>query len=151
MRQRLEPQSRWRAAWVLIVADEITSPNLKRVHPDPLGGEVNQSFRDRACNRMPHAAILAGDVLVLENDAGSRPVIFRGVRSTDQIDDLIGFDGAGARIHRIGADAGDVVDLECVDRAVLADTDTRLADVIARVNVRIEAFDPIRDKLDRAA
>ena len=74
--------------------------------------------RDR--DRMADRAVLAHHVLVLEHDARLRAVVRAGVRAAGQVDDLVGLDAAGARIDRIGADAGEIVDLEGGDGAVLA-------------------------------
>ena len=100
---------------------------------------------------MADAAILAHHVLVLEHDAGPRAIVLRDVGAADQVDDLVRLDGAGARIHRIGTDAGEIVDLERDDRAVALDPDPALAAMVAGVNVGVEAFDPVGDKLDRPA
>ena len=96
---------------------------------------------------MADAAILAHHVLVLEHDAGPRAIIPGDVGSADQVDDLVGLDGAGARIHRIGTDAGEIVDLECRDRAVALDADPPPAAMVAGVNIGVEAFDPVGDDI----
>ena len=98
---------------------------------------------------MADASILAHDIFVLEHDAGSRAIIPGGILAADQIDDLVGFDRAGARIHRIRPDAGEIVDLERRDGAVALDADPPLAAVIAGMNVGVEAFDPVGDVFDR--
>ena len=100
---------------------------------------------------MADGAILAHHVLVLEHDAGPRAIIFGHIGAANQVDDLVGFDGAGARIHRIGTDAGEIVDLERHDRAVALDADPPLAAMVAGVNIGIEAFDPVGDEFDRPA
>ncbi len=100
---------------------------------------------------MADRAILAHHVLVLEHDAGARAIVLRHIRAANEVDDLVGFDGAGARIHRIGTDAGEIVDLERRDGAVALDADPSLAAMIAGVNVGVEAFDPVGDEFDRPA
>ena len=100
---------------------------------------------------MTDGAILAHHVFVLEHDAGAGAIVLRRVGTADQIDDLVGLDGAGARIHRIGADAGEIVDLERRDGAVALDADPALAAMVAGMNVGIEAFDPVGDEFDRPA
>src|SRR5260370_26401311 len=52
-----------------------------------------------------------------------RSIVFGHIRPTHQIDDLVRLNRAGARIHRIGTDAGEIVDLECHDRPVALDAD----------------------------
>ncbi len=98
---------------------------------------------------MADGAVLAHDVLVLEHDAGAGAVIRAGVRAADQIDDLVGLDAAGARIDRIGADAGQVVDLERGDGAVVRDADLRLDAMVAGVDVGDEALEAVGDEFDR--
>ncbi len=55
----------------------------------------------------------------------------------------------GARIDRIGADAGEVVDLPGGDGAVVLHADLGLDAVVAGVDVGDEALDPVGDELDR--
>ena len=100
---------------------------------------------------MAHRAVLAGDVLVLEHDARPRPVIWSRIRTTDEIDDLVCLDRAGAWIHRVRSNPREIIDREGLDGAITVHGDTPLADVIAGVNVRIEALDPIGDELDGPA
>ena len=98
---------------------------------------------------MTDGAILAHHVFILENDARAGAIILRHVRTANKIDDLIRLDGAGARIHRIGADAREIVDFERRDRSVALDTDPSFAAVIAGMNIGIEAFGPVGDVLNR--
>ena len=100
---------------------------------------------------MADRAVLAHHVFVLEHDAGPRAIILRRIGTADEIDDLVGLDGAGARIHRIGTDAGEIVDLERRDGAVALDADLALAAMIAGMNIGIEALDPVGDEFDRPA
>ena len=100
---------------------------------------------------MADRAVLAHDVLVLEHHARPRAIVLAGVGTADEIDDLVGLDRAGARIHRIGSDAGEIVDLERGDGAVALDADLALAAMIAGVDVGVETLDPVGDELDRPA
>ena len=98
---------------------------------------------------MADGAVLAHHVLVLEHDAGPRAIILGHIGAADEIDDLIGLDRAGARIHRIGSDAGEIVDLERRDGAIALDADLSLAAMVAGMNVGVEALDPVGDEFDR--
>ena len=98
---------------------------------------------------MTDGAVLAHDILILEDDAGAGAVIRTGVRAADQIDDLVRLDAARSRIDRIRSDAGQIVDLERGDRAVLLDADFRFDAMIARMNVGDEAFETVGDEFDR--
>ena len=98
---------------------------------------------------MADRAVLAHHILVLEHDPRPRAIILVGVGAADEIDDLVGLDRAGARIHRIGSDAGEIVDLERGDGAVALDADLALAAVIAGMDIGIETLDPVGDELDR--
>ena len=113
------------------------------------GGKLDQALGHRGRDRMTDGAVLAHDILVLKDDAGAGAIIRAGVRTADQIDDLIGFDAAGARIHRIGTDAGQIVDREGGDGAVALDADLGVDAVIAGVNVGDETFEPVGDEFDR--
>src|SRR5580692_8257395 len=100
---------------------------------------------------MADRAILAHDVLVLENDAGAGAIILGHIGATDQIDDLVGLDRAGARIHRIGTDAREIVDLERRNDPIAPDTDPPPTAMVAGMNIGIEAFNPVGDELYRPA
>ena len=132
-----------------IVGDQVLLAHLDRVHADLRRGEIDQAFGHRDRDRMPDRAVLAHDVLVLEHHARAGAVVRAGIGPAGEVDDLIGLDAAGARIDRIGADAGEVVDLEGGDGAVLPDADLALHAMVARVNVGDEAFQPVGDELDR--
>ena len=98
---------------------------------------------------MPDRAVLAHHVLVEEHHAGARPVIVERVGPADHVDDLVGLDRAGPGIHRIRADAGQVVDLHRQDAAVLRHRDLGVDAVVAGVDVGEERFQPVGDELDR--
>ena len=150
VRQQLELEARGRLCRIGIVGNEIAAAQLERVHADLGGGELDQAFGHRDRDRMADRAVLAHHVLVLEHDARLRAVVRAFVRAADQIDDLVGLDAAGARIDGVGADPGQVVDLEGSDGAVLADADLGLDAMIARMDVGDEAFDAVGDELHRA-
>jgi len=98
---------------------------------------------------MPDGAVLAHHVLVLKDDAGAGAIIGTGIGAADQIDDLVGLDAAGARIHGIRPDPGQIVDRKSRDRAVALDADLGVDAMIAGVDVGDEAFQPIGDEFDR--
>src|SRR6267142_5766275 len=98
---------------------------------------------------MANGAVLAHHVLVLEHDAGPGTIVPGHIGTTDEIDDLIGLDRTGARIHRIGSDPREIVDLECRNSAIALDTDPSLAAMVAGMNIGIEALDPVGDEFDR--
>ena len=98
---------------------------------------------------MADGAVLAHDVLVLEHDAGAGAVVRAGIGPAGEVDDLVGLDAGRARIDRVGADAGEVVDLPGGDGAVALDADLRLDAMVAGVDVGDEALDAVGDELDR--
>ena len=98
---------------------------------------------------MANGAVLAHHVLVLKHDAGPGTIILGHIGAADEIDDLIGLDRAGARVHRIGPDPREIVDLECRDGAIALDADLSLAAMVAGMNVGVEALDPVGDEFDR--
>src|SRR5262249_61729849 len=100
-------------------------PDLQRVHADPGRGELDQPFSDRSRDRMADGAILAHDIFVLEHDAGAGAVVRTRVGAAGQVDDLVRLDARGARIDRVGADAGEIVDLRGGDGAVALDVQLR--------------------------
>ena len=149
VRQLLEFEARGRLCRIGVVGDEIAAAHLERVHADFGGGEIDQPFGHRHRDRMADRAVLAHDVLVLEHHARLRAIVRAGVRAAGEVDDLVGLDAAGARIDRIGADAGQIVDLEGGDGAVLADADLGLDAVVAGMDVGDEAFDAVGDEFHR--
>ncbi len=134
-----------------VVGNEIAAAQLQRVHVDTCRRELDQALGDVGRDRMADRAVLAHHVLVLEHDAGVGAVVRAGVGTADEIDDLVRLDAAGARIDGVGADAGEIVDLESRDGAVAGHADLRLDAVVARMDVGDEALEAIGDELDRAA
>ncbi len=100
---------------------------------------------------MADGAVLAHHVAIGEGDAGAGAIVWRLIGTADEIDDLIGFDRAGARIHRIGADRRQIVDLEGEDVALPVDGDAALAAMVAGVNVGEKALDAVGDVFDGTA
>ncbi len=99
---------------------------------------------------MADGAVLAHDILIGEDDARLRAIVRAGVGAADEAHHLVRLDAARARVDGVGADAGEVVDLEGGDGAVVLDADLRLDAVVARMDVGDEAFQPVGDELDRA-
>src|ERR1700754_1599499 len=97
---------------------------------------------------MADRAVLAHDILVLEHHPRPRAIVLAGVGPADEVDDLVGFDRAGARIHRIGPDAGEIIDLERVDAAVALYADLALAEMIPGMDVSVKTLDAVGDELD---
>src|SRR6266545_879435 len=77
-------------------------------------------------------------------------VVRAGVGPAGEVDDLVRLDARGARIDRVGADAGEVVDLPRRDGAVVLDADLRLHAVVARVDVGDKTLDPVGHELHRS-
>src|SRR6516225_10632608 len=102
-----------------VVRNEVAPPYFQRIHADPGGGELDQSLSHRSRNGVADGTVLAHDILVLEHHARAGAIVWAGIRTAGEIDDLIGFDAGGARIDRIGADAGEVIDLPGGDGAVI--------------------------------
>ena len=146
MRQRLELDAGRSLRGMRVVGNEIAPPDLQRVHADPLRRHLDQAFGHGSRDRMADRAVLAHYVLVLEHDAGARLVVAAGVGPAGQVHHLVRLDARGARIDRIGADAGEVVDLPGRDGAVLLDADPGLHAMVARMNVGDEALDPVGDE-----
>ncbi len=149
VRELFELDAGWPGARIAVVRNEIAPPDLDRVHADARRRHLDQILGDRGRDRMADRAVLAHDIFVLEDHAGAGAVVRAFVRAAHQIDDLVGLDARRARIDRVGADAGEVVDLERRDGAVALDADLGVDAVVARVDVGDEAFQPVGDELDR--
>ncbi len=149
VREFLELDARRAGRRIGVVGKQIAPPQLRRVHADLRRRQFDQALGDGSRDRMADGAVLAHHVLVLEHHAGAGAVVRAGVGSADQIDHLVRLDAAGARIHRIRADPGQIVDLESGNDAVALDAHLRLDAVVAGVNVGDEALETIGDELDR--
>ena len=148
MRELLELDARRAGGRIGVVGNEIAAPHLQRVHADAGRRELDQAFGDMGRDRMADGAVLAHHVLVLEDDAGLGAVVRTGVGAADEVHDLVRLDAAGARIDRIGADAGEVVDLPGGDGAGAGDADPRFDAMVAGMNVGDEALQAVGDELD---
>ena len=71
------------------------------------------------------------------------------IGAAGEVHDLVCFDPRGARIHGIRPNAGEIVDLQRGNCAVLFDADFCLYAVIPRVDVRDKALDAVCNELDR--
>ena len=149
MRQLLELDAGRPGAGIGVVGNEIAPPDLQRVHADLRRREIDQPLGDRGRDRMADGAVLAHHVLVLEHDARPRAIVRAGVGPAGEVDDLVRLDAGRARIDRIGADAGEIVDLPGGDGAVVPDADLRLHAVIAGMDVGDEALEPVGDEFHR--
>ena len=149
MRQAFEFQPGGAGGRIGVVGKQIAPPQLDGIHADFRRRQLDEPFGHRDRDRMADGAVLAHHILILEHDAGAGAVIRAGVRPAGEIDDLVGLDAAGARIDRIGSDAGQIVDLEGGDRAVALDADLGFDAMIARMNVGDEAFEAVGDEFDR--
>ena len=149
MRQLLEFQPDCGCARIGVVGKQVAPAQLERVHADLGGGELDQPFGHRHRDRVADGAVLAHHIFVLEHHARQRAVVRAGVGPAHQVDDLVGLDAGSARIDRIGADAGQVVDLEGGDGAVALDADLGLDAVVAGVDVGDEALDAVGDEFHR--
>ena len=98
---------------------------------------------------MADGAVLAHHILVLEHHARLGAVIGEVVGPAGEVDHLIGLDPGGARVDRVGSDAGEVVDLEGGDGAVFRHADLRLDAMVAGVNVGDETLDAVGDEFHR--
>ena len=135
VRQLLEFQPGGAGGRIFVVGKQIAPAQLGRVHADLRRRKFDQAFGDRGRDRVADRAVLAHHVLVLKDDARAGAVVRARIGAADQAHDLIGLDAAGARIDRIGPDAGQVVDRESRDRAVVFDADLSLDAMIAGVDV----------------
>src|ERR1700730_7791627 len=80
------------------------------------------------------------------NTTRARPGVRAGVRPAHEIHDLVCFDAAGARVDRIGPDAGEVVDFPGRDGAVALYANAGVHPMVARMNVGDEVFQPISNE-----
>jgi hypothetical protein len=106
MAQPFELHAGRRAARVAAVLHQVAAAELDGVEAEGAGGQIDQALRYGGGNRMPDGAILAGRRLVLEHHRGLGAEVGEVIGAADQVDDLVALHGAGARIHRIRADAG---------------------------------------------
>src|ERR1700739_3403531 len=112
MRQLLELQPRGGRTGIAFVRYEVTPAYFDGVQSDSQRGQIHEPFRHGARDRMPNRPVLTHYILVLEHDPGTRTIVAGRIGTADEVDDLVGFDRTGARVHRIGTDTGEIVDLE---------------------------------------
>ena len=151
MRQDLELHAGRARAGVGVVGNHVLPPEFGRVHAELLRGEVDDALGQRHCDRVADRAVLAGDVLVGEDDVQLRPVVLVLVGAAGQVDHLVALDAAGARVDRVGADGREVVEVEGEDLAGLGGRQAHLDLVLPRMDVGEERLHPVRHELDRPA
>ena len=149
VRELLELDAGRRSGWIRIVAHEVAAADFHRVHADLHRREIDKPLRHRDRNRMANGAVLTHHIFILHHDRALAAIVLAGVRRGREVDDLIGLDAAGARINRIGSDAGEIVDFPRGNRAVLFHADLCFDAMVARMNVSDETFQPVGNELDR--
>ena len=149
VRQLLEFEPGGRLRRIGVVGDQIAPTHFQRVHADLGGGQFDEALGHRHRQRMADGAVLAHNILIGEHHARLGAIIRAGVGPADQVDHLVGLDAAGARIDRVGTDAGEVVDLEGGDGAVALDADLGLDAVVAGMDIGDETLDAVGDELHR--
>ncbi len=151
VREALELDARRERIGVRVVGDEVPAPEVRRVHAELRRGEIDDPLGERGGNRVADRAVLAGHVLVGEDDVQLRAVLPVRVRPAGQVDHLVALDPAGARVDRVRPDCGQVVEVEREDLPVLAACEPHLRAVLARMNVGEEGLEPVGNELHRAA
>ena len=99
---------------------------------------------------MPHSAILARQVFVGEHHVKFGAILLMFVWPAGEIDDLIAFDAAGARIDGVGADAGEIIQIKRKNFSRLGAGHAQFYFVFARVNVGEKGFQAVGDEFHRA-
>ena len=150
MRQNFELDAGGAGVGVGVVGHHIAFSEFERIHAQLLRRQIHQTFGHSTGDRMTDAAILAGRCFVLEDHIQVRSIGLVPVRPTYQVDHLVTFDGAGARKHRIRADAGQVVDFKGQDLTVSAGGNAALDPMFAGVNVADERLQPVGHEFHRA-
>ncbi len=148
MREALELHAGGRGARVGAVAHQVASPKLHGVEARRLGGEVGEALRHGRGDGVADGAVLAGRRLVLQHHRGLGAEVGEVIGTADKVDDLVALDGTRARIDGIGADAGQVVDVDGGDAAIRVDGHAPLDAVVARMDIAGEALEPVGDELD---
>src|SRR6266516_7718491 len=143
VRQRLELDPGWTGGRMRVVWDQIATPDFQRVHADLGGGQLNQPLGDRGRNRMADRTILAHDILVLKHDPRTGAVVGADVRPPGEVDDLVRLDARRARVNRVRADAGEIIDFPGGDGTVVLDADLGFDAMIAGMDFGDEALDAI--------
>ncbi len=149
VREPLELHAGGRGARVGAVGHQIAAAELHRVEAGSFCGEVHQALGDGRGDGVADGAVLAGRRLVLQHHRGLGAVVGEVVGAADQVHHLVAFHRAGARIDRIGADAGQVVDVDGGDAALGVYAHAALDAVVAGVDVGGEALQPVGDELHR--
>ena len=100
---------------------------------------------------MADRAVLAGDVLVREHHIRAALVLLVLVGAAGEVDHLVAFDAAGARVDRVRADRGQVVQLERENFPCLCASQANACAMLARVDVREKRLEPVGEEFHRPA
>ena len=151
MRQALELHAGGRGAGVAAVRHQVAAAEVDRIEAERLGGEVDEAFGDGGGDGVADGAVLAGGRLVLRHHRGPGAVIGKVVGPADQIDDLVALHRTRPGIDRVGADTGQIVDVDRGDAPLRVDRHAPGDAVVAGVDVGRKTLQPVGDELDRAA
>ncbi len=151
VRQALKGDAAGTVGRVVVIGDQVRATNIHRVNAQRARTLIHEAFRNREGDRMADRAVLAHHVLVLEHDARLGPVVLMLVGPAREVQDLVGLHRAGARIHGVRADAGQVIEFHGRDLALGIEGHLAVHPVHSRMDVGQERFQPVGGVLHRAA
>ena len=132
------------------LAAEVAAAKFGRIHFGGARANVDQRLDRAARERLADAAVGPGGGLVLPGDAQPAAIRADVVRRSGEEQHLQPFEDARARIGRVRAGLGEIVERQRGD-ARLRIHGHRYRDAVrARVDVRDEGFQPVADVLHRA-
>ncbi len=131
--------------------EEVAAPHRHRIEAQLARDPVHHRLHDQRGHRVADRAVLRHRRLVLEDHAAAGVVVAEAVGARRGAQHLAALHHARARIHREGADRGQVVEPHAEDGPVALHRDLGGDPVVARVDVGLERLDAVREELDRPA
>ena len=131
--------------------DVVLPAHLDRVESELPRRPVHHGLHHREGDGMADGAVLAHGRLVLEDHAQGGGVIAEAVDARSEPHGLVPLDGARARVHRVGADAREIVHAHAADGSVAHHGQLGLHPVLTRVDVAHEGLEAVGGELDGPA
>ena len=151
VRELLELDARGEGIGIGVVRDQVLPPELGGIHAELLRRQVDDALGERHRDRMADRAVLAGDVLVGEDDVHLRAVLLVPVGPAGEVHHLVALDAARARVDRVRADRGEIVQLKGQNFSRPGNGNPDFRSMLPRVNVGHERLEPVGDELHRPA
>ena len=127
---------------------QIAAPELQRILTARSGRQIHEPLGYRAGDWRAHCPKLTSRYLVLQGAAQPCAKVAKAIRRPHCTQRTHRFGGARAGKNRIGSEPLQIINVEAQDSPLGIDSDAAADAMLARVNIRLKRFQPVRLEAD---